>query len=586
MKEKLIWVDDNAKIVYGNRIIEYQEIRDNINDIIQTLKKLKLNQLRIGICLNRNERLIYTLLAILEAGYTFVPIDYNWPKSRINKVLNESNTDVVYINKEYKFDFVDHNKKILVDEEVEKNCNDIFTSLTDIPDNLIAYIMFTSGSTGDPKGIEITRKSLLNFINNIPEAICFSAGNKIVSLTNISFDIFLLESVLALYKGLTVILSNDDEQRNPRLMAKLIQDNDVDMVQMTPSRMQLLINHDRELSCLKSVKVIMIGGEPFPLSLLHILQEKTTAKIYNMYGPTETTIWSTVSNLTNKNRIDIGQPIKNTEIYIVDDNLNILPYRQVGEICISGEGLAKGYVGRDDLTAEKFIYLPQKPDTKVYRTGDIGKYLQDGNIEYLGRTDNQIKIRGHRVELEEIESHLNQFKGIKQSVVISLGTNETDNIIGVYYTSEDNINAKDILNFLSTKLPSYMFPTIFKRVEEFILTANGKIDRKRVLECREIKSDESVLKTSIIDEIPNVQKKAFDIVISNLCEKISDNVSLDMDFNSVGLDSITFIKIIVALESEFDFEFDDEMLLITKFPTIKAMVEYVESKIATSFETM
>lgn len=162
---------------------------------------------------------------------------------------------------------------------------------------------------------------------------------------------------MALYKGLTVILANKEEQRNPKFMAQLIRDNAVDMVQMTPSKMQLLLNHDKELFCLKNVKEIMIGGEPFPISLLHTLQEKTTAKIYNMYGPTETTIWSTVSDLTCRDRIDIGRPIKNTEVYIVNENLSILPVGEVGEICIAGKGLAKGYVGRSDLTKEKFIYL-------------------------------------------------------------------------------------------------------------------------------------------------------------------------------------------------------------------------------------
>jgi acyl-coenzyme A synthetase/AMP-(fatty) acid ligase/acyl carrier protein len=361
-------------------------------------------------------------------------------------------------------------------------------------------------------------------------------------------------------------------------MAKLIQDNAVDMVQMTPSRMQLLLNHDKNLICLKNVKEIMIGGEPFPLSLLRTLQEKTTAKIYNMYGPTETTIWSTVSNLTHKDRIDIGRPIKNTDIYIVDENLSILPKGQAGEICIAGKGLAKGYVGRDDLTAEKFIRLPQKSDVKIYRTGDMGRYLPDGDLECLGRTDNQVKIRGHRIELEEIESYLNQFEGIKQSVVIALETSETDKILQAFYTSDGSISSKDVSNYLSMKLPSDTIPATFKRVKEFIQTLNGKIDRKRVFECIEVKSDATILDISVSDELNDVQKKAFEVIITNLSGKISDNVTLDMDFNSIGLDSITFIKTIVALEGEFDFEFDDEMLLIVKFPTIKTMIEYVESK--------
>lgn len=255
-----------------------------------------------------------------------------------------------------------------------------------------AYILYTSGTTGIPKGVEVTREGLFNFIEGISEIIDFSAGKRIACFTTVSFDIFILESIMALYRGLVVVLANEDEQRNPRLMAKLIQDNEVDMVQMTPSRMQLLLNYDKELSCLKNVKEIMIGGESFPLSLLRRLKEKTNAKIYNMYGPTETTIWSTVSDLTQKDRIDIGRPIKNTEVYIVDESLSILPEGQVGEIYIAGKGLARGYVGKNDLTIEKFIYLPQKPDVRVYRTGDMGRYLPDGDLEYLGRTDNQVKI--------------------------------------------------------------------------------------------------------------------------------------------------------------------------------------------------
>jgi acyl-CoA synthetase (AMP-forming)/AMP-acid ligase II/acyl carrier protein len=322
----------------------------------------------------------------------------------------------------------------------------------------------------------------------------------------------------------------------------------------------------------------MIGGEPFPLSLLRALQEKTTAKIYNLYGPTEATIWSTVSNLTHKDQIDIGNPIKNTEIYIVDENLFVLPSGQAGEICIAGKGLAKGYVGRDDLTVEKFVYLPQNPDVRVYRTGDMGRYLPDGNLECLGRTDNQVKIRGHRIELEEIESHLNQVDGINQSVVIALETSETDKILEAFYTSNDTLYQKDIIAFLSSKLPEYMIPVIFKRVEDFIQTANGKIDRKRVLECIEIKTDDTITVDFHRSELNEVQSKAFNVIVSTLDSKFGD-ITLETPFAGAGVDSITFITIVVALEGEFEFEFDDEMLLITAFPTIKSMMEYVESKV-------
>jgi amino acid adenylation domain-containing protein len=546
----------------------------NENDLISMERTNIKSVNQIGIMLNRTTSLISVINECFTSGIKYIPIDVNWPDERIEKIINDGNIEVIVANQEYKHKLT--NIKTII---IKDNSTISFENRND--ENEIAYTLYTSGSTGVPKGVEITKEALLNFIEGVSEIIDFSPGKRIACFTTVSFDIFFLESIMALHKGLTVVLANEDEQRNPKLMARLIKDNEVEMIQMTPSRMQLLLNHDKELSCLKNVKEIMIGGESFPLNLLRELKGKTTAKIYNMYGPTETTIWSTVSDLTNKDCIDIGRPIKNTEVYIVDENLYVLSDGQAGEICIAGKGLAKGYVGRDDLTAEKFIYLPQKPNVRVYRTGDLGKYLADGNLEYLGRTDNQVKIRGYRIELEEIESYLNQFDGIKQSVVIALETSETEKVLEAFYTSDIDIDEKHILNYLSTKLPEYMIPVIFKRVESFIQTVNGKIDRKKVLECVEIKLEDFSSEDANIDELNNIKKKAFQVILSNLDSKIED-ATLETSFAGAGIDSITSIKIVVALEGEFDFEFDDEMLLITAFPTIKSMVEYVNQKILIS----
>lgn len=393
------------------------------NDYNNYLKKHVNNSYnnKTMLIMRRTPDLIYSICMCFERNNTVIPIDPAYPKNHIQYIIKDSAPDEIISD-------VDSYDDLLQEKKLNITQDDV------------AYILYTSGSTGSPKGVEITYEALTNFIEGISEIIDFSPGKRIACFTTVAFDIFFLESIMALYKGLTVALANEDEQRNPRLMAKLIHDNAVDMVQMTPSRMYLLLNHDKELSCLKNVKEIMIGGEAFPLSLLKTLQAKTNAKIYNMYGPTETTIWSTVSDLTRKDRIDIGRPIKNTEVYIVDESLSILPDGQVGEICIAGKGLAKGYVGRNDLTAEKFIYLPQKPDVRVYRTGDMGHYLPDGNLEYLGRTDNQVKIRGHRIELEEIESHLNEIDGIHQAVVIALEISETD-ILPHLCKAADNRNS-------------------------------------------------------------------------------------------------------------------------------------------------
>ena len=296
-----------------------------------------------------------------------------------------------------------------------------------------------------------------------------------------------------------------------------------------------------------------------------------------MYGPTETTIWSTISKLTHKNRIDIGRPISNTKIYIMDKDFSIVPNGQAGEICIAGKGLARGYVGRFDLTNEKFQYLPNDSNVRIYRTGDIGRYLPDNNLEYLGRMDNQVKIRGHRIELEEIEATINQYIGINQSVVTIKENSKTSKELQAFYTSDNPIDHNKLIQYLSSKLPQFMVPTIFKRVEGFVQMSNGKIDRKKVFECIEVCDQNSIRDKLDVEDLNDLQKKVIKIITLNLGSKL-DGESLKTKL-STGLDSITFIKIVIALENEFNFEFDYEKLIIREFPTIMSMIEYLETKI-------
>ena len=514
---------------------------------------------KIAFVLRRTPNIIFTICMCLEKGITYIPIDPTYPKERTQYIIQSSAPNCIITDIDMGF-------------ELQSNKSDTST------DENVAYILYTSGSTGNPKGVEVTREGLINFIDGISEIIDFSAGKRIACFTTVSFDIFFLESIMALQKELTVVLANDDEQYNPRLMAELIVSNNVDMIQMTPSRMQLLLNHDKNLNCLKSVKEIMIGGEPFPFNLLQTLKEKTTAIIYNMYGPTETTIWSTVSDLTHKDRIDIGTPIKNTQVYIVDENLNILSNGQAGEICIAGKGLAKGYYRQDDLTAERFIHLPQTPDVRIYRTGDLGRYLPDGELEYLGRIDNQVKIRGHRVELEGIEAVIDSFQGISQAIVRMVDLSETDKILEAVYVGTHDIDKSTLQEFLKEKLPDYMIPVKFTQIESFAYTPNGKIDRKNVntITITKIESDTS----KAGGDLSELQQRAFATIKTNLDEKVFSDITVDTDLSGVGIDSITFIKIVVSLEAEFDFEFDDEMLLFTAFPTLRVMIDYVESKVS------
>ncbi len=508
------------------------------------------------ILMHRTPSLLFSICMCIENNITYIPIDPTCPQSRISYIIENSEASFIF--------------------------NDTDMSFTLPPDkvgvrlkNNLMYIIYTSGSGGVPKGVEITKKGILNFIDGVSKVIEFSRNKRIACLSTVSFDIFFLESIMALYKGLTVVLANSNEQQNPKLMANFIESNEIDMIQMTPSRMQLLINYDKDLVCLHHVKEILIGGEQFPISLLRKLQQIPQVKIYNLYGPTETTIWSTVSNLTGSKDVNIGQPIINTKIYIIDKNLNILGQEQVGEICIAGEGLANGYYGKNTLTSEKFITLPRFPDIKIFRTGDLGKHLQNGNYSYLGRIDNQIKFHGYRIELEEIENVLKQHSAITHAVVREVSI-ESYKILEALYMSDKVLSANTLKQFLLKKLPEYMVPAKYTKVAEFIYLPNGKIDRNSLNALDLVTSKPHGNMIPLQDN--------YKTILKSIQKVLKEKSKLDVDANTnllcAGIDSISFITIVVKLEAQFKFEFDDNMLLVKAFPTIGAIIDYVALKIS------
>ncbi|WP_256253326.1 amino acid adenylation domain-containing protein, partial [Paenibacillus sp. UNC496MF] len=282
----------------------------------------------------------------------------------------------------------------------------------------LSYVIYTSGSTGQPKGVMIEHRSVVNFVQAMADRIDFSGGKSILSTTTFSFDIFGLETFVPLTQGAKVVLTSNEHQDNPNALLEFIAKQQVDIVQMTPSRMQLL-RQATDNAWMQQLQAVLIGGEAFPEALLEGLQKEIAARLYNMYGPTETTIWSSMKEVTDAKTLSIGQPIANTLIYIVDMNHQLQPVGVAGELCIGGTGLARGYLNRPELTTEKFVANPFAPGERMYRTGDLARWLPDGNIEYLGRIDHQVKIRGYRIELGEIEAQLLQTGLAQEAVVIA-----------------------------------------------------------------------------------------------------------------------------------------------------------------------
>ncbi|MCP5052601.1 MAG: amino acid adenylation domain-containing protein, partial [bacterium] len=281
------------------------------------------------------------------------------------------------------------------------------------PDDL-AYVIFTSGSTGKPKGVMIRHRNAVNFFKGMTDKIDFSPGKTILALTTVSFDIFLLETLLPVTRGLKVVIADENEQKDPRLLANAIISHRVEMLQMTPSRLQLLLSLQENLHCLAGVTQLMVGGEVFPVRLFQQVKDNFSGKIYNLYGPTETTVWSTVKDLSNgqPGEITIGKPIANTRIYIVNGDMRLQPVGVPGELLIGGDGVAEGYLYNPSLTDEKFIASPFNNGERLYRTGDLARRLPGGELEFLGRTDQQVKIRGFRIQLEEIEEQLVKHRDI------------------------------------------------------------------------------------------------------------------------------------------------------------------------------
>ena len=480
-EKQVLKTPDKIAITYNNEHLTYKELNDKANQMAFYLQHRGVKaETFVAVYLERSLNAIVSIMGILKAGGAYIPIDPSYPKERVYQILVDSSPKLVITEKRLEKNILHSNStKILLDEE-EKSISNLPTNnlKSNTLQHNLAYIIYTSGSTGAPKGVQIEHKALINFIVSISKEYEINNQDNIIQFAALGFDVSVFDIFVSFYTGATLIMTNEFERKSPEQLTRLMQEKRVTVAELPPALLPLLNPED-----FPDLRLISVGGEKFSGDIIN-KWSSSKRKFMNGYGPTETTVAVTLFNCIGhwEKNPPIGKPIHNVETYVLNNKLEPVPVGVSGELYIGGKCLARGYLNREDLTREKFISNPfsDNPQSRLYKTGDLVKWLPDGNIEILGRVDRQIKIRGFRVELGEVESAILNYPNLKQ-VVVQISEDITPDKQLIAYIVEDSIepiNSKELREELSKSLPKYMIPSRFIKVPDIPLTAHGKIDYK------------------------------------------------------------------------------------------------------------
>lgn len=477
-------------IVFETQQLSYHELNNRANKLANYLHDKGVGpEVLVGIYVERSLEMVIGILGVLKAGGAYVPMDPGYPVKRIAFMLDDARVPVLLTQKRLLENLPECKARVIC---LDSDWKKIVKYSAENPDYKVApvnlaYVIYTSGSTGRPKGVQIQHNSVVNFLYSMCKQPGITKEDICLSVTTLSFDIAVLEIFLPLMVGAGIILVNRKTVSNGRQLLEKLVNSDATIMQATPSTWELLLEAGWEGS--DGLK-ILCGGEPLSRVLANQLIERS-ASLWNLYGPTETTIWSTIHKVESGNgSVSIGCPIANTQVYLLDAHLQPVPPGVAGELYIGGNGLARGYLNRPNLTAKKFIPDPfrDKPGARLYKTGDLARYLPEGTIQFLGRIDHQVKIRGFRIELGEIETVLNQHPSVQKNLVVVHGEESRERRLVAYivpaYKSvsgekqQPQISINELMDFLKKQLPGYMVPSVFMFLDAIPLTPNGKVNRQ------------------------------------------------------------------------------------------------------------
>ncbi|HWI59618.1 MAG TPA: amino acid adenylation domain-containing protein, partial [Bacillota bacterium] len=473
---------------FGPQSMSYAELNARANQLAHYLKQFHIGpDVPVGICVDRSMEMVVGVLAILKAGGAYVPLDASYPRERLEFMLQDTAAPVLLTQQSLLSRMPHHLAKVIcLDADWELVARESRHNLATAtqPDSL-AYVMYTSGSTGQPKGVAVPHRAVNRLVLNT-DYIHLDATDRIAQVSNFSFDAATFEIWGALLNGGQLVGITKDVALSPRDFARELREQGITAIFLTSALFNQLASEVP--GAFESLRTAMAGGEALdPKWVRHVLGHRPPQRLVNGYGPTENTTFTCcyhIRDLTEAaSNVPIGRPIANTQVYILDRHLNPVPIGMPGELYAGGDGVARGYWKRPELTAEKFIPNPfchSQPAAYLYKTGDLARYLPDGNIEFLGRIDQQVKVRGFRIELGEIETVLGQHPGVRECVVTVYGKGVRDRRLAAYFVpgSEPAPKPGELRAFVSEKLPDYMVPAVFVPLTALPLTPNGKVDRK------------------------------------------------------------------------------------------------------------
>ncbi|MFO7678744.1 MAG: amino acid adenylation domain-containing protein [Chloroflexota bacterium] len=571
---------EQTAVITNHTTMTYGELNGRANQLARHLQALGVQpDSLVAVSLERTADMLVGVLAVWKAGGAYVPLDPAYPTERLALMLADSGASILLTQSSLLPQLPSHSGSVVLLDQAWTQISALSDEEVSSPvkPEHLAYVIYTSGSTGAPKGVQVPHRAVVNFLTSMAQTPGLTAADTLLAVTTLSFDIHVLELYLPLLQGARLVLASPAEAVDGEELLRLMRKHKVTVMQATPTSWRLLIAAG--WSRQDALKVL-VGGEALPPDLARELLTRA-ASVWNMYGPTETTVWSTCYQVTDPDApILIGKPVGNTQVYVLDQAQQMVPVGVPGELYIGGDGVTRGYLGRPELTAERFVADPFSgaPGNRLYRTGDLARFTPDGNLEYFRRLDNQVKVRGFRIELGDIEAAMSQFPGMAQAVVTVREDMPGGKMLAgycifapqVHDNYQDGEWAVELRRYLREKLPDYMVPTSFMALDSFPLTPNGKINRRALPKPAQVQTGPDAAYAAPRDDRETAVAHIWADVLGLARIGIHD------DFFDLGGHSLLAIQIIVRLNQTLDIDLPLGSLF--QMPTVADLAQAVAAK--------